>query len=29
KLAASPGFFGILAAIAITLVWQRHTRFFH
>ena len=23
------GFFGILAAIAITLVWQRHTRFFH
>ncbi|EOC2710112.1 TPA: hypothetical protein ACM6V5_000504, partial [Escherichia coli] len=21
--------FGILAAIAITLVWQRHTRFFH
>ena len=21
------GFFGILAAIAITLVWQRHTRF--
>ncbi|EPY5939817.1 hypothetical protein ACXFBT_002436, partial [Shigella flexneri] len=20
---------GILAAIAITLVWQRHTRFFH
>ncbi|EEV6031120.1 BAX inhibitor (BI)-1/YccA family protein, partial [Escherichia coli] len=22
------GFFGILAAIAITLVWQRHTRFF-
>ncbi|EOT6902939.1 hypothetical protein ACK6EY_002875, partial [Escherichia coli] len=22
-------FFGILAAIAITLVWQRHTRFFH
>ncbi len=23
------GFFGIFAAIAITLVWQRHTRFFH
>ncbi|HAN9647193.1 TPA: BAX inhibitor (BI)-1/YccA family protein, partial [Escherichia coli] len=23
------GFFGILATIAITLVWQRHTRFFH
>lgn len=23
------GFFGILAAIAITLVWQRHSRFFH
>ncbi|EGI6809489.1 Bax inhibitor-1/YccA family protein [Escherichia coli] len=23
------GFFGILAAIAITIVWQRHTRFFH
>ena len=23
------GFFGILAAIAITLVWQRHTCFFH
>lgn len=25
----SIGFFGILAAIAITIVWQRHTRFFH